>query len=104
MPIKQQSKKALRQMHAHAERNTKVREDLKTLLKKVRQAIDKKEAKDKIETLIKQAQKSLDKAAQKNVMKKNTAARKLSRLIKYHKTGGKIEKKTENKKTISEKK
>ena len=84
-------------MRRHAERNLKVREDLKTLMKKVRQAIDKKEAKDKIEPLIKQAQKSLDKAAQKNVMKKNAAARKLSRLVKYYQKGGKVEKKFEKK-------
>ena len=83
MPIKQQSKKALRQSHSHAERNLKVKEDIKTLLKKTRQAIDKKEAKDKIETMLKQAQKGLAKAVKKNVLKKNTAARKLSRLIKY---------------------
>jgi small subunit ribosomal protein S20 len=89
MPIKEQSKKALRQMKRHAERNLKVREDLKTLMKKARLAIDKKEAKDKIEALIKQTQKSLDKAAQKNVFKKNTVARKLSRLVKYHQKGGK---------------
>jgi small subunit ribosomal protein S20 len=99
MPIKEQSKKALRQMKHHAERNMKVREDLKTLMKKVRQSIDKKEAKDKVEPLIKQVQKSLDKAAQKNVMKKNTAARKLSRLVRYYKKGGKIEKVAEKKET-----
>lgn len=75
----------------------KVREDLKTLLKKVRQSIDKKESKDKIEPLMIQVQKSLDKAAQKNVMKRNTAARKLSRLVRYYKKGGKAEKKIEKK-------
>ncbi len=97
MPIKQQSKKALRQTQRHAERNMKVREDLKTLMKKVRQAIDKKEAKDKIDPMIKQAQKGLDKAAQKNIMKKNTAARKLSRLMSYYRKGGQAEKKIEKK-------
>lgn len=91
MPIKQQSKKALRQAQRHALRNLKVREDIKTLLKKARQAIDKKEAKDKIAALIKQAQKALDKASQKNVFKKNTAARKLSRLIKYQQKDSKAE-------------
>jgi len=90
MPIKEQSKKALRQTKRHAERNLKAREDLKTLLKKARQAIDNKEAKDKIEALIKQAQKGFDKAAQKNIMKKNTAARKFSRLVKYYQKGGKV--------------
>lgn len=85
MPIKEQSKKSLRQTKRHAERNMKVREDIKTLLKKIRKAVDANEPKDKIDTMLKQAQKSLDKAAQKNVMKKNTVARKLSRVIKYTK-------------------
>lgn len=91
MPTKEQSKKALRQMHRHAERNLKVREDIKTLMKKARMAVDKKEPADKINALLKQIQKGLDKAAQKNVIKKNTAARKLSRLVKYSRKGSKAE-------------
>ena len=97
MPIMQQSKKALRQNRKRVVKNLKIREDIKTLMKKVRQAIDKKEAKDKIEAMIKQAQKGLDKSAQKNIMKRNAAARNLSRLIKYYKKGGKVEKKVEKK-------
>jgi ribosomal protein S20 len=92
MPIKEQSKKSLRQMKRHAERNLKVREDIKTLMKKIRLAVDKKEPKDKIETMLKQAQKGLDKASQKNVFKANTSARKLSRLVKYFHKGGQAEK------------
>lgn len=92
MPIKQQSKKSLRQSIARGQRNLKIKADLKTLIKKTRQAIDKKEAKDKITSLIKQAQKGLDKAAQKNILKKNTAARNLSRLIAYSKKTSKEEK------------
>jgi len=93
MPIKQQSKKALRQNIKRAAGNLKIREDIKTLLKKIHKAIDKKEAKDKIEAMIKEAQKKLDKAAQKKIFKKNTVARKLSRLVKYFKKGGKVIKK-----------
>lgn len=95
MPIKEQSKKALRQTKRRTERNLKIRQDLKTLLKKIRQAVDKKEPKEKIAPMLIQAQKGLDKAAQKNVLKKNTAARKLSRLISYYKKGGKAEKTAE---------
>lgn len=98
MPIKQQAREALRKAKRHLARNTKVREDLKTLLKKIRKDIDSKKAAKDIEALIKQAQKGIDKAAQKGVIKKNTAARKLSRLIKYHKKGGNaVEKKQEKK-------
>jgi small subunit ribosomal protein S20 len=98
MPIKEHSKKALRQTRTHTERNMKVREDIKTLMKKARQAIDKKETKDKIESLIKQVQKGLGKAAQKKIFKKNTASRKLSRLMRYYIKGGKPEKKAAGKK------
>jgi len=98
MPIKQQSKKALRQSIKRASRNMKVREDIKTLLKKIRKAVDSKQDKAKIEAMIKDVQKKLDKAAQKNIFKKNTVARKLSRLIKYHGKGGSTVKKEETKK------
>ncbi|MCX6743512.1 MAG: 30S ribosomal protein S20 [Candidatus Parcubacteria bacterium] len=87
MPIKQHSKKALRQNIKRASRNMKVREDIKTLLKKIRKAVDAKQDKAKIEAMIKDVQKKLDKAAQKNIFKKNTVARKLSRLVKYSKKG-----------------
>lgn len=95
MPIKQQSKKALRQNIVRAKRNLKIRDDIKTLLKKIRQAIEAKEKKEKIEAMLKDAQKKLDKAAQKKIFKKNTVARKLSRLVKYFKKGGKAIKKEE---------
>ena len=97
MPIKQQSKKALRQNIKRSVRNIKVREDIKTLLKKIHKAIDKKEAKDKIEAMIKDVQKKLDKGAQKKIFKKNTVARKLSRLVKYYRKGVNIIKKEEKK-------
>ncbi|MBN1325969.1 30S ribosomal protein S20 [Candidatus Falkowbacteria bacterium] len=90
MPIKQKSKEALRKSKRHLARNTKIKGDLKTLLKKIRKDIDSKKADKEIETLIKQAQKAIDKAAQKGIIKKNSASRKLSRLVKYYKKGGKI--------------
>ncbi len=97
MPIKQQAKEALRKTKRHFARNTKVRSDLKTLLKKIRKDIDGKKSVKDIEALIKQAQKAIDKAAQKGIIKKNTAGRKLSRLIKYYKKGGKAIEKKESK-------
>ena len=87
MPILQQAKKALRKSKKLAVHNLKIREDLKTLIKKIKKAIDVKESKDKIEAMLKTAQKSLDKAVQKGIIKKNTGSRKLSRLIAaYHKS------------------
>lgn len=76
----------------------KVREDIKTLLKKIRKAVDTKQDKAKIDAMIKDVQKKLDKAAQKHIFKKNTVARKLSRLIKYHRKGSNAVKKEEPKK------
>ena len=93
MPIKQAAKKALRQTQKRTARNLKIREDIQTLLKKTRKAISSKESKDKIEANLKQAQKSLDKAVQKGVLKKNTASRKLSRLMKFYHQGSKVVKK-----------
>ncbi len=93
MPIKQQSKKALRQTIKRTARNIKVREDIKTIIKKIRQAIEKNEDKKKIEEMLKDIQKKLDKAAQKKIFKKNTAGRKLSRLVKNFRKGGKTVKK-----------
>lgn len=83
MPIKQQSIKSLRQSEKHAKRNLEIRENLKTLIKKIKKAIETKQPNDKIIEMLKKAQQGLDKAAQKNIIKKNTAARRLSRLVRY---------------------
>lgn len=72
--------KALRQGDKRAQRNKNVKADIKTILKKSRKAIDTK-TKD-AESLVKDTIKKFDKAAQKGIIKKNTAARKKSRLMK----------------------
>jgi len=95
MPIKNSAKKALRKSQKIAEYNLKIKEDIKTLLKKSKKAVDAKESKDKIEEMLKKAQKDIDKAVQKGVIKKNTGSRKLSRLMQYYKKGGKVVKKEE---------
>ncbi len=97
MPNTKQAKKDLRKSAKRAEYNLQIKQDLKTLLKKTRKAIDTKLAKDKIEEMLKQVQKSVDKAVQKGVLKKNTGARKLSRMMAYYKKGGNDDGKTENK-------
>lgn len=80
MPNLQNAKKALRQAQKRAARNLEV----KTAYKKAMKAVLKSFAageKD-IAAKVTLAQKSLDKAAKRGVLKKNTASRKLSRLMK----------------------
>jgi small subunit ribosomal protein S20 len=77
MPNKRNAKKALRQNIKRAKLNKTRREAYKSAIKKV----FKSDVKDTKESL-RLAQKALDKAAKRGVIKKNTAARKLSRLMK----------------------
>jgi len=83
MPITKQAKKALRKSQKKAEYNLQMKQDLKTLIKKTRQAIEAKDT--KAQEMIKRVQKLADKAVQKSVIKKNTGARKLSRIMAFHK-------------------
>ncbi|MEA2088402.1 MAG: 30S ribosomal protein S20 [Patescibacteria group bacterium] len=80
MPVKKSAKKTLRKDKKKALRNKNVNMESKTLIKKTRKAIDSK-AKDARE-LVKKTIKKLDKAAQKGIIKKNTVARKKSRIMK----------------------
>lgn len=80
MPIKQSAKKALRQIKKRTIANTVVRDAYKKAVKDVVKAIEAGE-KDLAEK-VRLAQKKLDKAAKKGVIKRQTAARKLSRLAK----------------------
>jgi small subunit ribosomal protein S20 len=74
MPNIQSAKKELRKMKKRAALNKVRRDTYKNLLKKA--------ATGKSADLVKAAQQALDKAAKTGVIKKNTAARKLSRLMK----------------------
>lgn len=80
MPNKKSTAKALRKSIKRAARNYKVKRAIKEVIKDSKKLIEAKEksATDKV----KQAIKLLDKAAAKRVIKKNTAARKKSRLMK----------------------
>lgn len=80
MPNLKNAKKALRQSARRAVRNLEVKNTYKKAVKTARKAIEVGE-KDLQETL-RQAQKTLDKAAKRGVIKKNAAARKLSRIMK----------------------
>ncbi len=78
MPNKANAKKALRQAIKRTAWN-KVRKDaFKDAIKSTKKATSLEDAKKLAQT----AQKALDKAAKRGVIKKNTAARKLSRLMK----------------------
>lgn len=80
MPNIKSAKKELRKSKKRSLKNKTVKENLKTILKKGRKSIEGKagDAKD----LLTQSIKALDKAAQKGIIKKNTAKRKKSRLQK----------------------
>ncbi len=80
MPIKNSAKKALRQDHKRTAANLIVKETYKKAVKAVTKGIAAGE-KDLTEKL-QFAQKKIDKAAKRGIIKKNTASRKLSRLMK----------------------
>lgn len=78
MPNTKSAKKELRKSVKRHIRNKKVKDNLKTLIKKSYKAIKAKDSQAK--DLVAQTIKVLDKAAQKGVIKKNTRDRKKSRL------------------------
>ena len=79
MPNLANAKKALRQTKKRTLQNAVVKRAYKDAVKVVRKTV---EAGQDAKKLVQAAQKKLDKAAKKGVIKKNTAARKLSRLMK----------------------
>ena len=78
MPNKPNAKKALRQAKKREVLNTERKNNFKKAIKKTLKAINPDEAKKSAMA----AQKALDKAAKRGVIKKNTASRKISRLMK----------------------
>ncbi len=81
MPIKKSAKKYMRVSAKKMALNKKIAGIFKGAIKKTREAVfigNKEEAQKWLKTAVK----ALDKAAQKGVIKKNTAARKKSRLNK----------------------
>lgn len=82
MPNKPSARKALRQNKKNATANLARKNAFKNAIKKVLKAANAEEAKK----LVRAAQQALDKAAKAGVIKKNAAARKLSRLMKKLRT------------------
>lgn len=81
MPIKNSAKKYMRVTARKTERNKAVKGVVKGAIKKTREAVKASDLKT-AQAELKLAIKSLDKAVEKNIIKKNTAARKKSRLNK----------------------
>lgn len=78
MPNKSAGRKALRQTKKHAILNLQRKETFKDAIKKT---LKSKTVEEAMKLAIK-AQQALDKAAKAGTIKKNTAARKLARLMK----------------------
>ncbi|QQS21144.1 MAG: 30S ribosomal protein S20 [Candidatus Moraniibacteriota bacterium] len=79
MPIKNSAKKYMRVTARKTVRNKGVKGVAKSAIKKTREAVKANDI-DTAQKELRLAIKSLDKAAEKNIIKKNTAARKKSRL------------------------
>lgn len=81
MPITDSAKKALRASYNKKSFNLRRKNELQKTIKEYKKLVqlkDKKEAQNFVPKL----QKAIDKAAKRGIIKKNTAARKKSRLMK----------------------
>lgn len=81
MPIKKSAKKYLRASQKRATQNLRIKKNFKEAVKKLIR-LTKTENSDEAKKYFPIVQKALDKAVKAGVIKKNTAARKKSRLIK----------------------
>ena len=81
MPITTSAKKSLRKNMKRRGRNILYKKKTKELIKKARLLASEKKL-EEIKAILPKIQKSLDKAAKRNVIKKNTASRKKSRIAK----------------------
>lgn len=81
MPITKSAKKALRQNLKRKARNLIYKNKIKDLIKKIRFLVSEKKN-EEAKKLLPELYKTLDKSAKTEVIKKNTASRKKSRLTK----------------------
>lgn len=79
MPIKDAAKKALRQSKKRNKTNSAIKSKIHETVKKFDSLVQDKKKKE-AEKLLQACYKLLDKAAKRNIIKKNTASRKKSRL------------------------
>jgi small subunit ribosomal protein S20 len=81
MAVTKSAQKALRQQEKRNKLNNMYRKKIKDLVKKARALIAEKKT-EEAKKLLPQIYKVLDKSAKTNVIKKNTASRKKSRITK----------------------
>jgi len=81
MPITKSAKKALRQNKRRREKNLRRLNVLKDTVKKIKKLVEAKKTEEALK-LLPLAYKAIDKACKTGVIKKNTAARKKSRITK----------------------
>jgi small subunit ribosomal protein S20 len=81
MPITKSAKKAVRQNSKRRSRNLVYIKKMKSLIKEIRELGLAKKT-EEAKKLLPQVYKILDKSAKENIIKKNTASRKKSRLTK----------------------
>jgi len=81
MPIKKSAKKYLRASKKRAMQNLKTKKVFKDSMKKLRELATAGKIED-AKKMMPAVQKALDKAAKAGIIKKNSAARKKSRLVK----------------------
>lgn len=86
MPNKQAAKKYLQVSKKRHEHNLVIKNKLKAIIKKVKETLEDTGATKKAEELLSEAVKVIDRAAQKKIIKKNSAARKKKRLFKKLRT------------------
>ena len=79
MPIKENARKYMRVTVAKTAKNKVAKGVVKSAIKKTREAVSAGKF-DDAKKFYQEAQKAIDKAAEKKIIKKNTAARKKSRL------------------------
>lgn len=82
MPITKSAKKALRQNIRRKKRNVQKKKNFKDLIKRAKFLVSQKKA-EEAKKILPQIYKALDKAAKTGVIKKNTAARKKSRITVF---------------------
>lgn len=80
MPTIKAAYRALRKSEKNAQRNKNILENIRYLVKQSEKAILQKNI-EKARDVASKTIKAIDKAAQKKILKKNTAARKKSRLM-----------------------
>ena len=81
MPITQSAKKASRSSKKKRVFNLKRKNEMQFVIKKYKKLLEEKKV-EEAKKLVPEIQKAIDKAAKRGVIKKNTASRKKSRLVK----------------------